>query len=149
MSSHKATQESRYSIVKLLRAAFSFKCKVVHFSHNDGTRLCDVGSDTLVRSDESPIDVKFIFELNIFSGDGEPIDADPLANGIFPANNRAFNETVATDLGALHDCRVVDTLAWPDCDSRSDDHVGAEFGCRVHLSRGINEDVALDLRAFS
>ena len=127
----------------------SFKCKVVHFSHNDGTRLSDIGSNPLVRRDQSPIDVEFIFELNISSSDGEAIDADPLANGIFPANNRAFNETVATDLGALHDCGVIDALAWADCDSSSDDYVGAEFGCRVYLGRGINENVTLDLRALS
>jgi hypothetical protein len=102
-----------------------------------------------MRSDHSPINVKFIFELNIFAGDCESVDADPLADRILPADDRALNEAVAADLGALHHCGIVDALTRAHCHSRTDHHVGTQLRGGVHLSRGVNEHVSLDLGALS
>ena len=86
-----------------------------------------------MRSDQSTIDVKFIFELNVFTCHGESIDTNPFSDRILPTNYRTFNETESSNLGALHNCGVVDALTRTDCDSSSDDHIRTEFSCGVNL----------------
>ena len=105
----------------------------VKVSHDDGTWLCNVCCYTLMRRDQSAINVKLILELNVLCCHGETIDANPLSNSVFPADNRALDETVPPDLCSFHDCGVVDTLAGPDCNSRANHDIGTELGTGVNL----------------
>lgn len=119
------------------------------FSHNDSAWLSDAGSDALVRCDHGSIDEELVLDLDVPGGDRESVDADPLADGVLPADDRALDQPVATDFGPLHHSRIVNTLTWPHSHASTDYHVRPQLCRGIYLGSWVDQNVALDGRACS
>ncbi len=101
-----------------------------------------MGCDSLMRHDHGAVDKHLVLDLNVLSGDGEAVDPGPLADSVLPADDAAFNERIAMDLGALHDCGIVNSAAWANDALGSNNHIGSEMSCWVNFGRRIDQDLS-------